>query len=63
MIQNTTNPRMASHFTYSLLGITVCPEWRSFERFLADMGPRPFGTRLRRIDTTDDFRPENCEWR
>jgi hypothetical protein len=64
MIQNTSNPSSARWFYYSQFGITVCPEWRtSFQRFLADMGPRPPGARLRRIDRTGDFEPANCMWR
>jgi hypothetical protein len=64
MIQNTTNPRSASWFYYSQFGVTVCDEWRrDFSAFLRDMGPRPPGTRLRRIDTTGDFEPAKCMWR
>lgn len=43
-------------------GITVCPEWRIYENFLRDMGPRPTGAFFRRIDVTKDFSPANCQW-
>ena len=63
-ISNTEQPGAASWFRYSLLGIKVCPEWRrSFEAFLRDMGPKPRGARLRRIDPLGDFEPGNCIWR
>lgn len=48
---------------HGALGIAVCDAWRTdFAAFLADMGARPAGTKLSRIDAAAGFTPDNCRW-
>lgn len=57
------NPRHAKFPSYGARGIAVCARWRaSFEAFLADMGERPKGTTVDRIDGTRGYEPGNCRW-
>lgn len=63
MIQRATNPNNQAAEYYTERGITVCDRWRqSFENFLADMGPRPDGLTLDRVDNNASYEPGNCRW-
>jgi HNH endonuclease len=55
-------PSHPNYSTFGGLGITICERWRKFENFLADMGERPTGLQIGRIDTSGNFDLENCKW-
>lgn len=63
MISRCYNPRSAWYANYGGRGIAVCDRWRqSFDAFLADMGERPDGRTLDRIDSDGNYERGNCRW-
>ena len=62
MIQRCTNPNRKDYFKYGGRGIVVCNEWMTFENFISDMGERPIGLSLDRIDNNGNYDKANCRW-
>jgi len=62
MIQRCTNPKLRDYHNYGGRGIQVCARWMDFRNFLADMGPKPTGLTLERMNNDKGYEPGNCKW-
>lgn len=62
MIGRCENPDNARFSDYGGRGVTVCERWHTFENFYADMGERPAGMSIDRVENDKGYEPENCRW-
>jgi hypothetical protein len=62
MLARCTNPKNKQYPLYGGRGITVCARWLDYANFLADMGSRPEGMSLDRVDNNKGYAPDNCRW-
>jgi hypothetical protein len=62
MLTRCRNSKQRSYADYGGRGIAVCERWLAFENFLSDMGERPPGSSLDRINNNSNYEPGNCRW-
>lgn len=62
MRQRCLNPNHDFFKHYGGKGITIAPEWATYAQFLEDMGERPAGMSLERIDIDKGYSKSNCRW-
>ena len=62
MRERCSNPNHSRASSYIGKGIKICKRWDKFENFFDDMGNRPYGKSLERLDRNKNYTPDNCIW-
>lgn len=62
MVQRCENPKNSAFADYGGRGVKVCARWMDFTNFIEDMGPRPAGFTLERIENSLGYCQSNCRW-
>ena len=62
MIQRCNDKKDVDYKDYGGRGITVCSRWLEFENFFEDMGTRPDGLSIERVNNNKGYSPDNCKW-
>lgn len=62
MVRRCTDPGHDKYSRYGAVGVTVCERWLTFENFLEDMGERPPGMTIDRIEGVKGYEKANCRW-
>ncbi len=65
MLNRCYNPKLSCYARYGAKGITVCNEWlgeNGYGFFRLQMGPKPEGMSLDRIDNSKGYSKDNCRW-
>lgn len=62
MIRRCESPLVKEYSCYGGRGISVCDRWHDFRNFLADVGERPPGMTLDRMNNDGPYDPGNFRW-